>query len=239
MAPKLKQTLIQDWVLELDPYSQSTLLSILRGIDTEDTDLKQVTKMLRHLIVNNLNSSNKYATNNIVDIDTVLIPTILQSTLLGSKHFYDHLLAAILIITHRHPNAYTKLYWNSVLTKLNSIVMPPKLLLDACTEYNELSAKIKSLKDYIETTSVSVDKIYYGVEIPVEWCSDYVPCELNNDGIPDYGISTKLEPSDVKAVTQCDFMVGYLNSLYDRITNNTDSYEYVNYDIDNILFKIK
>jgi len=49
----MNNSILHDWVVELDLKDQAHLIPVLRGCDIEDDKLKLVTKMLRFLIGKN------------------------------------------------------------------------------------------------------------------------------------------------------------------------------------------
>lgn len=54
----MNNSILHDWVVELDLKDQAHLIPVLRGCDIEDDKLKLVTKMLRFLIGKNFIKKN-------------------------------------------------------------------------------------------------------------------------------------------------------------------------------------
>lgn len=122
-----KGSVLQPWVEKLSWKEQTGLISAIRGVDDTDAngyeDLKKITKMLRYLILNNADNSTQFMTDQIMEADFLKsVLNIEASYVKNSKyaegHWYSHILMAIKIIMHKHPNPYTKKYWYDIHSKL-------------------------------------------------------------------------------------------------------------------------
>lgn len=128
---------LQEWVMTLKWKDQTGLISAIRGIDMigiDPTDIevsnkcKSITKMIRFLVLNNADSRTNFMTDKVIILDK-LVDNLLylhKQVSLGilSNHWFDHILLAIKSIRAFHPNPYTRLYWDTVYTKYNTVPTP-------------------------------------------------------------------------------------------------------------------
>ena len=109
-----KKPMLQDWVLELDNHLQSALVSALRGNDNEDMISKDITRMLRYLVVRrDLPEGSTYMSSNVVHQSKVV--KHLMETVLTNEHWVSHITHAVWVISKFHDNEYTRAYWGTVL----------------------------------------------------------------------------------------------------------------------------
>ena len=117
----LGKPLMKDWVLELEPYKQSTLVSVLRGSDSNngnDIDTKAITKMLRYLIVNDVKNKSTYMNNKVL-MQQKTIDTLVNN-FPNNRHWVEHVLSAAFHIKDKHPDNYVREYWAKVLYTCNN-----------------------------------------------------------------------------------------------------------------------
>ena len=112
--------LMQSWVRKLDLKKQSSLIAALRGNDADNgtcVKCKEVTRMLRYLIVNNIGKRSSYMSdavmnrNNVVKLLTNKYPT--------NRHWVKHVIDASYIIGNGHPSSYVRDYWLYIAKTLN------------------------------------------------------------------------------------------------------------------------
>ena len=110
-----KSFLTKKWVRGLDLKDQSTLVTILRGDDSYNggnIKSKNITKMLRYLVVNNIGKKNSYMS------DAVMTSGYIMTHLLKSReynmHWVEHVIAAAFVIKNKHPNNYTGAFWGHI-----------------------------------------------------------------------------------------------------------------------------
>jgi len=109
------KSLLQTWVMACSAQEIANLLSALRGSDKDngkDKDAKNITKMIRHLVGITFNKKSKYSSN--IVIPRHLVITKLVSEFKDNKHWVEHILYASTVIGNRHPNPYTRSYWNKL-----------------------------------------------------------------------------------------------------------------------------
>ena len=128
---------LQEWVMTLKWKDQTGLISAIRGIDMIGIDpteievsnkCKSITKMIRFLVLNNADSRTNFMTDKVIILDK-LVDNLLylhKQVSLGilSNHWFDHILLAIKSIRAFHPNPYTRMYWDTVYTKYNTVPTP-------------------------------------------------------------------------------------------------------------------
>lgn len=132
----MSKSVLLDWVTELTFIEQTTLLSVIRGVDNVDPDvselMKTIIKPLRALILHNANDRTNFMTNEIVSqkdiivlckkLEQLQLQTVETTSDIGvtyNSHWVGHIKSALKIICAKHPNSYTRQYWNMVRKELN------------------------------------------------------------------------------------------------------------------------
>lgn len=149
MEKEINNSILHNWVVELELKHQAHLLPVLRGCDTEHSELKKVTRMLRWLIGKNFVKNTNYSNDNIMDVKTIS-RTIEYYGKIESRHWYDHIITAIDIIQEHHPDTYVRHYWSEVLITINGLTKIPERIYRLLKEKNDLSDKVGKLTKWIE-----------------------------------------------------------------------------------------
>lgn len=127
---KNKNCVLQDWVLYLNYKMQSALISAVRGYDNDfddnKTDLKNVVRMLRHLILKNADGNNNFMTKYCIPEEVIVktLITHLEDCFNNDKsiHWIEHIYSAINIIMNYHHNSYVQHFWLNIAKKMNEEV---------------------------------------------------------------------------------------------------------------------
>lgn len=149
---KVKNCLLKDWIMELDHISQSKILPVLRGCDTEDKQLKRITIMLRWLVGENFIKYDNYSNDKLIEIDEVS-EIIVTEGRVESIHWFNHVCDAIKVISEKHPNSYIRYYWKEVYANITTYLSKEEDTLDI--DVNVILRLIKERKDL----SVKIDKL--------------------------------------------------------------------------------
>jgi len=114
---------IQDWVTKLNLKEQSSLISVLRGSDSNNgtcTESKNITKMLRFIISKDAGKKSSYMSDYVVRQSKVI--GFLFKSYKDNKHWVDHVISAAFHIKRNHPDSYVREYWGNVaITASNRI----------------------------------------------------------------------------------------------------------------------
>jgi len=116
-----REPLLQDWVLDLPGKYQASLVASLRGNDNYNgscKECKDVTKMLRYLIVNNIGKKNSYMSNHVMHMHKVIDYLIKMYP--TNKHWVEHVLSAGYQVSRNHPNSYVRSYWGGIVAASNT-----------------------------------------------------------------------------------------------------------------------
>ena len=136
------KSLLQTWVMECSVQEIANLLSALRGSDKDngkDKDAKNITKMIRHLVGITFNKKSKYSSD--IVIPRHLVIKKLVSEFENNKHWVEHILYAATVIGNKHPDPYTRSYWN----KLHGEVRGKAERLSKKNQSTEITKKVKEL----------------------------------------------------------------------------------------------
>lgn len=150
----MNNSILHDWVVELDLKDQAHLIPVLRGCDIEDDRLKLVTKMLRFLIGKNFVKKTKYSDDNILNINKFVEILIYSRSI--SNHWVEHIVLAIKIIAEKHPDAYIKYYYNQIIKEYSIAPILEPFIYRLYKERDELSIKITKLKTWIDNNETEV-----------------------------------------------------------------------------------
>ena len=100
-----KGKVLQDWMGELPWKQQSVILSSLRGPDTHRPEhVKKINRWLRAITQNNADTSTDY----MLEISHPLLEELQRDLEYCTMHYYCHLMHAMGIIGHNHPEEKTK-----------------------------------------------------------------------------------------------------------------------------------
>ncbi len=154
---EVNNSILHDWVTKLELKHQAKLLPLLRGCDTECSELKKVTKMLRWLIGKNYISNTKYSDDSILNVSNAAY-YIEYNGKVESTHWYDHIILGIKTIVEFHPNPYVRKYWNSVLVDIDTLVILPDRIYSMLKESHELSLKTDNFNKWLKKQSVIVEE---------------------------------------------------------------------------------
>ncbi len=150
----MNNSILHDWVVELDLKDQAHLISVLRGCDIEDDKLKLVTKMLRFLIGKNFVKKTKYSDDNVLNINKFVEILVYSRSI--SNHWVEHILLAIKIVAEKHPDPYIRYYYNTIIKEYNNIPILEPFIYRLYKERDELIVKITKLKTWIDNNEVEV-----------------------------------------------------------------------------------
>lgn len=127
-------SVLQEWVTNQCSWKEQTgLISAIRGMDSDTMDgiplyvveeAKNITKMIRYLVLNNADNKTGFMSNKIVSSTTIV--KTLSYDVCGdvlSKHWVGHILMAFKTISLKHPNIYTKKYYKDVLDEIATHIM--------------------------------------------------------------------------------------------------------------------
>jgi hypothetical protein len=122
------ELVLQPWLSKLSFKEQTGLLSAIRGIDDKDDDelypeLKNVTKMIRFIVLKNADDKTEFMTTEVNDPkDMVIALNIHAEQIKNSKyeqgHWYQHILMAVRTILKKHPSPYIRFYWSGFYGQL-------------------------------------------------------------------------------------------------------------------------
>ena len=115
---KVKESVLQDWVGECTLKQQTTLLSVIRGSDNECVSAKNITKMLRYLILTNADKGTEFMSDNILSTGKVV--KYLKDNYGSNKHWVEHIVYAGFVIGKYSSNPYAKRYWLTVAGSVNN-----------------------------------------------------------------------------------------------------------------------
>jgi hypothetical protein len=110
-----KKVILQDWVCDLDLVVQSSLISVIRGTDMNNgmcDESKNITKMLRYIIVNDAKKKNSYMSDYVINQSKVI--GFLVKSYPDNKHWVDHVVGVAFHIKRNHPDKYVCEYWGNV-----------------------------------------------------------------------------------------------------------------------------
>jgi len=161
----MEDVLLQKWVQKLSLQDQSLLVSSLRGYDAETMvdinsntisfNLKDITKMLRYVIVNTGNNK-VYATDKILPVED-FAKLLGYYGIIFSNHWYDHIYGTIKIIAKNHPDNYISYYYKNVIEYISKkIPILPNYVYRLEREKYELKIKIDKLTIWIDSNSSDV-----------------------------------------------------------------------------------
>lgn len=154
---KINNSILHDWVVNLELKHQAKLLPVLRGCDTEHKKLKPITKMLRWLIGKNFVKKTSYSDDKLLCAKEAARCLTYYGNI-ESKHWLDHIITAIKTIMEHHPDTYVKHYWTSVFNSMDMFITLPDFVYRLLKERYDLDDKIYKLgewadKDYNDVTS--------------------------------------------------------------------------------------
>lgn len=115
-----RASLLQDWVCELDLVTQSSLVSVLRGTDLDNGNCKEsknITRMLRYIIVVDAKKKKSYTSDYVVHQSKVV--GFLVKSFPNNSHWVEHILGVAFHIRKHHPDRYVCEYWGSVFNTCN------------------------------------------------------------------------------------------------------------------------
>lgn len=129
------ETVLQDWVCKLNFKQQTGLISAIRGFDGEEGEsfgysLKDITKMVRGVILKNADSSTKFMSLSPLNKSDVVDTLVKWTENKEDWHWLNHIVMALHTISLYHYNEYTKLYY-----------------LELCKEY---ARQVKCINDRID-----------------------------------------------------------------------------------------
>ena len=117
-----KQNIVmQDWVTKLSLKEQSSLISVLRGNDSNNgtcTESKNITKMLRYIISKDAGKKSSYMSNYVVRQSKVI--GFLFKSYKDNKHWVEHVVSAAFHIKRNHPDNYVREYWGNIAVTTSS-----------------------------------------------------------------------------------------------------------------------
>lgn len=110
------ETVLQDWVCKLNFKQQTGLISAIRGFDGEEGEsfgysLKDITKMVRGVILKNADSSTKFMSLSPLNTSDVVDTLVKWTEHKEDWHWLNHIVMAMHTISLYHYNDYTKLYY--------------------------------------------------------------------------------------------------------------------------------
>lgn len=150
----MNNSILHDWIVELDLKDQAHLIPVLRGCDIENDRLKLVTKMLRFLIGKNFVKKTKYSDDNILNINKFVEILVYSRSI--SNHWLEHIILAIKIVAEKHPESYIRYYYNNIIKEYNSIPILEPFIYRLYKERDELIVKITKLKTWIDSNETEV-----------------------------------------------------------------------------------
>lgn len=150
----MNNSILHNWIVELDLKDQTHLITVLRGCDIENDRLKLVTKMLRFLIGKNFVKKTKYSDDNILNINKFVEILVYSRSI--SNHWLEHILLAIKIVAEKNPESYIRYYYNNIIKEYNSIPILEPFIYRLYKERDELIVKITKLKTWIDSNETEV-----------------------------------------------------------------------------------
>lgn len=113
------EAVLQDWVCKLNFKQQTGLISAIRGFDGEEGEsfgysLKDLTRMVRGVILKNADSSTKFMSLTPLDKNDVVDTLAKWTEYIKDWHWLNHIVMAMHTISLYHYNEYTKLYYLEV-----------------------------------------------------------------------------------------------------------------------------
>ena len=139
---------LQDWVTKLSYKDQCDLMSVLRGIDTDNGEVKKVTKLFRHSILNVSDPKQNYFKLDKIDID-LMTDAILDKGLIDSRHWYEHVIKAAYLIRDKCDNLFVKNTWVQIINKLDNTNIHPPHILRMIKELRDLKDKASKLATWL------------------------------------------------------------------------------------------
>ena len=146
---KVNNSILNDWVVNLDLKHQAKLLPVLRGCDTEHDKLKDITKMLRWLIGKNFVKKTNYSNDKLLTIEATAHWLVYYGNI-ENKHWCDHIVLAIDVIREHHPDTYVRHYWSCVYGIMSTFVKLPDFVFRLIKEKNDLDDKIDKLTKWMD-----------------------------------------------------------------------------------------
>jgi len=115
-----EESVVHDWIIKIPLRKQGTLLSVIRGSDSyqgNDKQAKNITRMLRYIIVKESGKNPKYMSDKVVPIDTTI--RVLKSRYANNRHWVEHIIGASKVIKVEYKeNPYAQEYWGKVFEEM-------------------------------------------------------------------------------------------------------------------------
>ena len=144
---KENNSVLMDWVISLSWKEQTGLISAIRGYDNSEniknTDnaifLKELTKMIRFLVLNNADKNTSFMTEEIIPIEKIremLLSDAMTKDIIDI-HWLGHIKMASRIIYRKHPSNYTRYFYKRVY----DIVV--ECIKNKSSEYNAIEDEVE------------------------------------------------------------------------------------------------
>jgi hypothetical protein len=130
------KSVLQPWVSECTLKEQTTLLSVIRGNDNECVSAKNITKMLRYIILVNADKSTTFMDDKILPVGKVV--NYLKNQYADNPHWVEHVVYASFVIGKSCDNPYARRYWFSIGGSVNPEIKKQRLINKIIESYSNL-----------------------------------------------------------------------------------------------------